>query len=308
MNYSRLIVYFFSVIYIQSINAEFSFKSIYDYVVPNKTLQEIVYEEYHPQKANLFTCKNKRGNVTIKVDEKSNKIFLKAIKKSTIALNLPKLTFAQKHHGHELSIECTHEDQIEGSIDFEIIIPKQLTLNIASIQGNILIKDSQTPLRASTNKGSLEIINARNSIDVNSLSKGSISISHASGRIKAKTNSGNILIKDANASITATTNYGSIEMFAKDIPSTAAIKLSTISGNIKLHLPPDTNADLQAYTKQGIITSDHFITLKPQTTQLNKQAWKRFQKQIEGTLGSGEAQIHLSSIKSDIKLLELKLL
>ena len=307
MRYLYLTVCIFSIIYTQSTIAEFSFKKILNSVMPSKIIQDTIFEEYNPKQASLFTLQNKRGNITISTDNSQKTIFLKAIKKAYKPEDLSKLTFQQKTNGQEFIIEITYDAAtIDGSIDFEIIIPSQLALNVSTEEGSVTIKNTNAPARISTAKGTIEVINAHNSVDAITHEKGSITFHKPSGRIKAQTNSGNIFIHDAQSTVIADTHYGSIEMYAKEVPSTSTINLTTISGSIMLHLPPDVNADLKAYTKHGMITSDHFITLKPQTTQLNRQAWKRLQKQINGIIGTGEAQIKLSSVRSDIKLLEIK--
>lgn len=307
MRYLYLIVCIFSMIYNQSTIAEFSFKKILHSVIPSKTVQDTLFEEYDPKNATLFTLKNKQGNVTISTDKSQKIIFLKAIKKAYQPEDLNKLTFKQKTSGQEFIIEITYDaNTIDGSIDFEIIIPSALAINVSSEEGSVIIKNTNAPARINTAKGTIEVINAHNSVEAITQEKGSITFHKPHGRIKAQTNSGNIFIHDAQSTVVADTHYGSIEMYAKEVPSTSSINLTTMSGSIMLHLPSDVNADLKAYTKYGIITSDHFITLKPQTTQLNKQAWKRLQKQVDGILGTGEAQIKLSSVRSDIKLLEIK--
>jgi hypothetical protein len=269
--------------------------------------QEVIFEEHAPQKASLLTVKNKSGNITIKTDSQHDTIFLKATRKSYEKEDLTKVTFKCKVQGQEIFVEAQYDTQIvDGIIDFDLVVPHTLAINVHTDEGSVKICQSHSPIKASTEKGAIEIVHAHNSVDATTHEKGAITFYQPEGRIKAQTTNGNIVVFDAQNSVIANTNYGSIEFFAKEIPSTSSIKLASNSGSIVLHLPPDVNADLQASTKYGTITSDHFITLKPHTTQLNRTAWKRLQKEVEGTLGSGEAQIIVSSVRSDIKLLEAK--
>jgi putative adhesin len=285
----------------------FSFKKLYTNFIPGKLHQEVIFEEHAPQKAALLTVKNKAGNITIKTDSQHDMIFLKATKKTSEKEDLTKVTFKSIAQGPEFVIEATYDNQeVKGTIDFDLIVPQKLAVNAHTNDGLVRICQSQCPVKASTTKGSIEVVNAHNSVDVTTHQKGAITLYQPEGRIKAQTNNGTITIHDAQSSVIANTNHGSIEFFAKEIPSTSSIKLATNSGSILLHLPPDVNADLQASTKYGTITSDHYITLKPHTTQLNRTAWKHLQKKVDGTLGSGEAQIIVNSIKSDIKLIEVK--
>ncbi len=269
--------------------------------------QEVIFEEHAVQKASLATIKNSCGNITIKTDPLQEKIFLKVVKRAYEKEDLAKLAFSYTLNGQEVILESKFDAQlIDGALDFELIVPQKLALNVQACDGDIKIGQSHAPVRVTTQKGSIEVVNAYGTVDANSQQKGSITLHNPQRNIKAYAHNGAITIHDAKSSVVATTEYGSIELFAKEVPSTSSIKLASNSGSIVLHLPPDVNADLQASTKYGMITSDHYITLKPHTTQLNRSAWKRLQREIEGTLGSGEAQITLSSVKSDIKLVEVK--
>lgn len=307
MRLVSLILSICTIIYTSSTIADFSFKKIYRTIVPHKLHQETVYEELNPQKATILTVKNKQGNVSIKTDPQQKNIYVKATKKSAEPEMLPKIAFNHEIKNQEMIIESAfNPDEIDGYIDLDIIVPVKMVFNVSTLEGDTYIKDAQAPLRINSQKGSITLVNPHNSVDVQTQIKGNIALYNPHGRIKAETNSGNIAIFEAQSSVIADTQNGNISMIAKEVPSTSTIKLTTVSGNIMLHLPADVNADVQAATKYGTVTSDHFITLKPQTTQLNKYAWKRIQKQVDGIIGSGEAQIKLSSVKSNIKLLETK--
>lgn len=306
MHIFNLTVCIFTIMYSVGTTA-FSWKNIYTSIIPSKMQQEIVYEEYSPKNATVLRIKNKKGNINVKTDKNQSTIFLKAIKKSHEPELFPQLTFTCIPTPTDIIIEPSFdESSIAGIIDFECIIPGKLAVNASTCEGNIYTKHLSAPSILTAQRGNIEIVDSYNCIDATTYDKGNITFYNPHKRIKAQTKYGNIRILDAQESVIANAHYGTIEMFAKEIPSTSTIKLATVTGPILLHLPPTVNAELYASTKQGIITSDHFITLKPQTTQLNKTAWNRLQKEVEGSLGSGEAQIKLSSVRSNIKLLELK--
>lgn len=307
MRTNFLIITICTIILSHSTINSFSFKKLYNSIIPSKMHQEIVFEEHAVCKASLMTVTNKCGNITIKTDPHQDKIFLKVIKRAYEKEDLAKLTFNFALQGQEVVLQSNYDEQlIDGALDFELIVPQKLAMNVQANDGALKICQSHGAVRATTQKGAIEIFNAHGSVDASTQQKGAITFHHPERPIKAHAHNGSITIHDAQSSVIASTDYGSIELFAKEIPSTSSIKLTSNSGSIVLHLPPDVNADLQASTKYGMITSDHYITLKPHTTQLNRTAWRRIQREIEGTLGSGEAQITLSSVKSDIRLVEVK--
>lgn len=296
-----------TIILAQSTIADFSFKKLYHRVIPPKLHQEVVYENINPKTASLLSIKNECGNIVTTTDKNEPLVLLKITKKSPAPDRLKGLTYAHSLNGQELLIESNSKElQEHESIDFDIVVPQKLTQSVSVNHGNVIAKDILMPTRLVTRQGSIEVSNAHNSIDAQVEDKGGITIRNTHARTKAQTQSGTITIYDSHHSVIAHTHQGGIILYAKQVPSTSTISLNSVYGTIAAHLPPDVNADVQAFTKYGTITSDHLITLKPQTTQLNRTAWKRLQKEIEGTLGSGEAQIKLSSVKSDIKLLEAK--
>ena len=92
-------------------------------------------------------------------------IFLKAIKKA-YEEDLPKLTFNYAVHGPEIILETSYDAQlINGSIDFELIVPQKLAVNVHTNDGSIKVCQSYCPVKASTDKGPIEIVNAHNSVD-----------------------------------------------------------------------------------------------------------------------------------------------
>src|SRR5262249_4358763 len=133
---------------------------------------------------------------------------------------------------------------------------------------------------------------------------GSIAINQASGPVQAITNHGGITIHDAKNSVIAQTSKGKITVHCASIPATGSIQLTTNSGMITLAMPTSANATIQGQTTHGTLLSEHYLTIKPQTTKLNDDAWARFKKEVHGTLGTGESAIKLSSVHSNIKIVD----
>jgi len=307
MPVKNLSVLFVCTIFFQSNTiSAFSWEKIYNSVIPQKELKEVIYEEYTLNRGTLVV-KNKRGLIQIKTGWDNDKIFLKAIKHTKRAEELTKLSFKQTLVNSTITIQTQYDESlITGSIDFELIVPHAIAVHIFAQEGNITVNTVNNPLELQTEYGNIEVIQARNTIKATVLDKGKIVIQQPLAVVYAQTTAGSITINDAQASVFATTESGSIECHSKNVPTTALIKLTTNSGVIALYLPPDVNASLQAETKYGTITSQQFITIKPFVTQLNSDAWKRFKKEVNGTLGSGEAQIKLQSERNSIKIFEEK--
>lgn len=139
---------------------------------------------------------------------------------------------------------------------------------------------------------------------VKASTKGSLKIKRIYGQIHAQTaKSGTIEIYDAMQSVIAKSSEA-ITIRFKTIPLNSTIILESLSKDILCYLPPSTHADLWALARSGVITSDLYICLKPQTILLNPQTWQNFKQEIRGTLGNGGSTIKINSEKGNIKLLE----
>jgi hypothetical protein len=73
-----------------------------------------------------------------------------------------------------------------------------------------------------------------------------------------------------------------------------------------LALPDATNATVMGRASRGTIKSDHYITLRPIETKLNNFAWKRFKQEVYGTLGTGEAEIQVTTQRGNIVITDSK--
>jgi hypothetical protein len=240
--------------------------------------------------------------IKIKTDWNQNNISFKALKKASKE-NLAKISI-QVDTSDPDSIRVTTlvaDASVQGSVDYTLMVPKHMAIRLKTKKGTIKVKRFDGQVWATTDNGTIEIAHVTHKIFAQVTDNGSIKIEKSNGAIQATANNGNIWISDTKQSVAATTGNGSIDLRAASVPSTSSINLSA-SGTLQVSLPHDTNAHVVAHTKKGKILSDHYVTLAPQTTKLNPQAWSHIQKNIEGILGSGEADIKLSSSAGSIKI------
>jgi len=272
----------------------------------SKQIEEVVQKDIPLKKNDTLSIENISGNIHIKTDWEQNSIILKATKRISkkedpkdISIKIEK-QIAKNH----VSIKTAYKDnKVKGSVDYELIIPNNITINLKTDKGEIKIKRAKGPITACTNKGDIRIIETSGQITAQA-GQGNIIVDQSNGNIFASSSYGNIQISNASKSVKALTKSGSIKTSCKNIPSTGSINLGTNSGNISLSIPGSTNAEVEARTGKGRVTSDHYIEIKPQTVQLNKKTWARFKREVDGTLGSGEATIKLSANYGNIKILK----
>lgn len=275
--------------------------------------EEIVQKEYPLKGRKTISIKNIRGNIVVKSEWDKSSLLLTGIKKAPKAEYLELATINDALSDKtELKIETTYSKTNKKaskahkvSVDYELVIPQNVRLDLVAEQGTIKIHNVNGQIVAKTCQlGNIEIENAQNSVYAQVENKGSIHINQAQNNVKAFVHHGNITIHNAKKGIIAQADRGKLDIACLQVPSTSKVSLNTRSGNITLRIPEATNAELQAHTDNGTVTCAHYVTVKPLTTQLNAGAWTRFKKEVEGTIGSGEANITAHTDKGNIKILD----
>lgn len=159
----------------------------------------------------------------------------------------------------------TNEKHKPAKIDYTLIIPRTAALTVRAESGNISLYDS-----------------------------------HAN--IDLQTRDGSIKIEQATKSIRAQAHHGHVTIEEQELNREGSIFVEA-DRDISLIIPENGNAMLNANAPHGKITSDVYVTIDPITTKLDKDAYKRLQHSIKGTMGAGGVPITLESARGSITIL-----
>lgn len=290
-----------------SCSAKLRLKKIKSFFNSHK-LEKIDQRELSALSIDSISIDNINGPITIKTGWKKDWILLKSTKRAKKQNNLDdiKITVDASEKNH-LAISTQHTNKkCAGFVEYELIVPASLNIALTiSGNGNAFIKDIHGTINVVTND-SITVTNTKQLVSARTLKKGSIAIINSAGPVDARSHYGNINGENIANSFSAHSTTGKVTIAYKTLPSTSSVNLETTSGNIMLALPADTNAEIRGHTTHGTLVSDHYITLKPYATQLNSFAWNKFKKEVDGTLGTGEATIALHSSKGNVKISEIK--
>lgn len=272
-----------------------------------KQEEQILYKTYNGKPNAWVTINNSNGSIKVTAWNKST-ISVKAVKRAGTKEQLALLNIKETHNDNKITIAtiCHDPSNTTPSIDYEITVPKQTAITLSTENGSITLQDIAAPIRATTHCGTIDIQGSTNTIAAVIVEKGNIIIKSPRNAVQATTNKGSVTITDSHNSIVASTENGTISLQCAHVPSTGKINLTSTYGDINLSLPGNVNADFHARTTYGTLTCQHHITLKPFTTQLDRKAWRRFRKEVDGVLGTGEAQISIVSYKSHIRVTKTK--
>jgi len=142
------------------------------------------------------------------------------------------------------------------------------------------------------------------SIYVNNTEQGNIKIRQSEGNIFANTKYGDIKLINNIGTIHAQTDYGSIMAKLIEFTKHSSLLLKAHTGSVTIYAPRSLNAQLDAKTTNGMITSELMVTLESRTTMLSPDFWKHISKEVQGVIGSGEAPITINVTKGDIAIKE----
>jgi len=265
--------------------------------------QQIVTQEYTLQGQRPLTITNPYGSVSIKKEWSQDKV---ALSMSTVATaeQIPAATIEEQQAVNGslmLSVVCPDADK-KTIVNLELIVPEKRDLRITTNKGGIYVENIQAGIAATTLSGPIQLTHISGTIMAKTEKKGAIIIDKTHGNIKVTANKGDITILNTTDSVLASTERGSVHLTCQKLPATSKLNIHANSGKIIVDLPQEVNADLMAKTKSGTVVCNHFVTIKPFTTQWNKNAWKHLKHEICGTLGTGEALISIQSDRGNIKI------
>lgn len=264
---------------------------------------QVVQKDIKKTTQKTLVVENMHGSVKIKTDWNQDTISVKAVKTASEE-NLQKISIIMDAKNPDtITLKTVYsQPDVAGTVDYTLMVPKNMTVRLKTAHGNIRVKRFDGHIWATTDSGTIEIAHVSQTITAMINEWGSISIDQCKGSINAFTHNGTIEINKALGSVVASTDKGNILFDAQEIPSTSSIELDA-AGTLVVYLPEETNAHVRAQTLSGKITSEHTITLASQTTKLNDQTWAQLRRNIEGTIGTGEAEISLASQNGSIKIL-----
>jgi putative adhesin len=196
-------------------------------------------------------------------------------------------------------VEITGWNRNEVQIDAVKTASDQQKLNDIKIEvngsGNSVEIETKFAKRMNNNPGGVQYTlhvpqNAR--IDKINLVNGSMTVQKLTGEINANLVNGKVQASDLTGTADMATVNGTIEANYSSLTSVREIKLKSVNGTIDLKLPPSPNAEVEASTVNGGISTDFPLQVKGQWVGKN----------MSGTLGSGGVHIELSNVNGSIHL------
>jgi len=129
------------------------------------------------------------------------------------------------------------------AVQFDILIPRKVNLELITTNGVIKVKSIGGQMRLSTTNGVIE-------------SEG------VSGNVVTEATNGNITLKEVSGQVSAKTTNGSIKTIIAALDKRTTSRFETTNGSITLDIPEDSTYAIYAHTDLGRVKSEFPIFLK----------------------------------------------
>lgn len=196
------------------------------------------------------------------------------------------------------------------SVNFNLWIPDQASVNIKSVSGGVSLEEIGGTLKVDLVSGDIEVRKAAKGMDCKTVS-GTLEVEDIAGDADLNTVSGKIFASRVRGSIDAETVSGGIEL--REISEAKVVKakvlsgsivyqgninpdgrynLNSFSGTVEMIVPSDSSFEFEAKTFSGKIKTDFPITA---TGEIKG-------REIHGVVNEGGADVSLETFSGSIYL------
>ena len=252
-----------------------------------KRVEEEVVErsvEFSPR--GRITIVNVNGDITIGSWDR-HEVKMKAVKRARaeseeearLLLEKTTVLFERTDEGIDIRTDAPKKPgrNRNVSVAYTVTVPKEIDLEMKTVNGTIEVKDISGAVDAKTTNGRIDL-------------------KRITGAIQAKTTNGKIGLLEVLGPINAKTANGSIKAgVGGSGEQQHEIRAATTNGGIEVTLPKDLKANLKASTVNGKINTDFPVTVTVKGL---------ISKSVDGVINGGGELIHLKTVNGSIRLKE----
>lgn len=120
---------------------------------------------------------------------------------------------------------------------------------------------------------------------------GRVEVHGVASQVAAETVNGSVEVRDAVGEVEASAVNGSVEVSMARVDPDGRNRLRTTNGSVRLTLPADVNAEIDAGTVNGGVSCDFDI-----------DGGRKTRRKLEGRIGSGGARFDLAAVNGSVRI------
>lgn len=202
------------------------------------------------------------------------------------------------------------QDGPDSTVDANITIKPDVTVEVKHASGSISIRDIKAPVRVNSASssvsmsgidGAVEVVVASGDVQIMDCKGPALTLETKSGDVKVKNVTGSISLRTSSGEADLRELYGktlSVEAASGDVsaelvnPVDGSVHIRAVSGDVKLEIADGSDAKVTISTLQGVAASK--VALEDMAQESMK---------VSGRLGKGAGTIDLSTVSGDVTLM-----
>ena len=180
-----------------------------------------------------------------------------------------------------------HIGQSSPRVRMILAVPRRLNLEARTADGGIMARDLNGRIELTTGDGSVRLQGIQGRMTIRT-GDGSITASELEGSVTVSTGDGGVMLSGRLEDLSARTGDGAIDVNV--LPGSTMRgdwNVSTGDGGVKILLPPDFNADIEATTGDGGIATSGVAIASSSRPGERERRRERRRRELRGRVGSG---------------------
>ncbi len=191
------------------------------------------------------------------------------------------VTIEEELTGSNLSIRASYPSNCNcrASVRLEVKVPrtKNYRFNaITSISGNVEVSEVDGEINAKSVSGNVVVRNV-------------------TGSVEATSTSGNVIVQEIKGAVSAKSISGNVDVTILQLSTDREMAFSSVSGNVKVKLPANLDAQVKMSTLSGNLETDFGLTIEESRFSPGRRA--------SGRVGGGSHHLKVTSISGNVSLL-----
>jgi len=124
---------------------------------------------------------------------------------------------------------------------------------------------------------------------------GNVTVKGVTGAVNAKSTSGNVHVGEINGTVSGKSTSGNVEVEIMQLSGAGDMEFASTSGNVRVKLPGNLDADVRMSTTSGGLKTDFPLTIEEPERGSGRRA--------AGRVGGGSRNLRLSSTSGSVSLL-----
>ena len=178
----------------------------------------------------------------------------------------------------ELRVRYPSQCNCDASVRFDVRVPRSANYNVD---------------RISTASGNIEANGIKGHVRLHTAS-GNVLVKDVTGSVTAATASGQMRVRDVIGEVSAQSASGDVDVEIARLEGTEGMKFSSASGDVRVKLPANLDANVELSTATGSIKTD--FPIEVHTNRYGPGTWAR------GQLGTGSRSLRISSASGNVSL------